>query len=166
MPGAGTEAEPTRLKLWLDTSPTRTGATAEASSARGPLVAHLRWLMPQTSSGLCRTAKAPVPSKLQEVRWSCSCPDKGRPPAKHVSAVLLLMGDRLSEEPLRALPDCGRKPQPALADRLAAPPNCCVIHAANAKTAGQTCCQRQRPNRSRSQGRSKAEQGSPSPGAR
>jgi len=97
----GTEAEPYKVKLWLDVlNDEDWGYVLEALSEKARWSAQLlAGLMPQDiERAFAASGKRLFPFKLQEVRSECSCPDKANP-CKHVSAVYYLMGDRFSEDP-------------------------------------------------------------------
>jgi len=97
----GTEAEPYKVKLWLDVlSDDDWGYVLEALSHKARWSAQLlAGVMPQDiERAFAASGKRLFPFKLQEVRSECSCPDKANP-CKHVSAVFYLMGDRFSEDP-------------------------------------------------------------------
>ena len=97
----GTEKDPYKIKLWLDTLDDEDwGYVLEA------LAQNTRWsaqllagIMPKDiERAFAASGKRLFPFKLQEVRSECSCPDKANP-CKHISAIYFLMGDRFREDP-------------------------------------------------------------------
>ena len=114
----GTEAEPYKVKLWLDTlSDEDWGYVLEALGQKARWSAQLlAGVMPQDiERAFAASGKRLFPFKLQEVRCECSCPDKAAP-CKHVSAVYYLMGDRFSEDPFVLFQMRGRSRSQLLAD--------------------------------------------------
>jgi uncharacterized Zn finger protein len=114
----GTEAEPYKVKLWLDVlSDEDWGYVLEALGQKARWSAQLlAGLMPQDiERAFAASGRRLFPFKLQEVRSECSCPDKANP-CKHVSAVYYLMGERFSEDPFVLFQLRGRSRQQLLAD--------------------------------------------------
>jgi uncharacterized Zn finger protein len=97
----GTEEEPYKVKLWLDTlSDEDWGYVLEALGQKARWSAQLlAGVMPQDiERAFAASGRRLFPFKLQEVRSECTCPDKANP-CKHTSAVYYLMGERFSEDP-------------------------------------------------------------------
>jgi uncharacterized Zn finger protein len=97
----GTEEEPYKVKLWLDTlSDEDWGFVLEALGQKARWSAQLlAGIMPaDIERAFAASGRRLFPFKLQEVRSECTCPDKANP-CKHTSAVYYLMGDRFSEDP-------------------------------------------------------------------
>ena len=97
----GTEAEPYKVKLWLDVlNDEDWDFVLEALSQKARWTCQLlAGVMPDDiERAFAASGKRLFPFKLQEVRSECSCPDKANP-CKHISAVYYLMGDRFSEDP-------------------------------------------------------------------
>ncbi|MCP9916352.1 SWIM zinc finger family protein [Cyanobium sp. ATX 6F1] len=97
----GTEEEPYKVKLWLDTlSDEDWGYVLEALGQKARWSAQLlAGIMPaDIERAFAASGRRLFPFKLQEVRSECTCPDKANP-CKHTSAVYYLMGDRFSEDP-------------------------------------------------------------------
>ncbi len=97
----GTEEEPYKVKLWLDTlSEEDWGFVLEALGQKARWSAQLlAGIMPaDIERAFAASGRRLFPFKLQEVRSECTCPDKANP-CKHTSAVYYLMGDRFSEDP-------------------------------------------------------------------
>ncbi|MCT0198455.1 SWIM zinc finger family protein [Synechococcus sp. CS-1325] len=114
----GTEAEPYKVKLWLDTLTDEDwGFVLEALGQKARWSAQLlAGVMPQDiERAFAASGKRLFPFKLQEVRSECSCPDKANP-CKHISAVYFLMGDRFSEDPFVLFQLRGRSRSQLLAD--------------------------------------------------
>jgi uncharacterized Zn finger protein len=114
----GTEAEPYKVKLWLDTLTDEDwGFVLEALGQKARWSAQLlAGVMPQDiERAFAASGKRLFPFKLQEVRSECSCPDKANP-CKHISAVYFLMGDRFSEDPFVLFQLRGRSRGQLLAD--------------------------------------------------
>ncbi len=114
----GTEAEPYKVKLWLDVlSDEDWGYVLEALGQKARWSAQLlAGLMPQDiERAFAASGRRLFPFKLQEVRSECSCPDKANP-CKHTSAVYYLMGDRFSEDPFVLFQLRGRSRDQLLAD--------------------------------------------------
>ena len=114
----GTEAEPYKVKLWLDTLCDEDwGFVLEALGQKARWSAQLlAGVMPQDiERAFAASGKRLFPFKLQEVRSECSCPDKANP-CKHISAVYFLMGDRFSEDPFVLFQLRGRSRGQLLAD--------------------------------------------------
>ncbi len=117
----GTEAEPYKVKLWLDVlSDEDWGYVLEALGQKARWSAQLlAGLMPQDiERAFAASGRRLFPFKLQEVRSECSCPDKANP-CKHISAVYYLMGDRFSEDPFVLFQLRGRSRSQLLADLAA-----------------------------------------------
>ena len=114
----GSEAEPYKVKLWLDVlSDDDWGYVLEALSQKARWSAQLlAGVMPaDIERAFAASGKRLFPFKLQEVRSECSCPDKANP-CKHVSAVFYLMGDRFSEDPFVLFQLRGRTRSQLLSD--------------------------------------------------
>ncbi|MBC1260507.1 hypothetical protein FQK07_04360 [Synechococcus sp. BSF8S] len=114
----GTEADPYKVKLWLDVlSDDDWGYVLEALGQKARWSAQLlAGQMPQDiERAFAASGRRLFPFKLQEVRSECSCPDKANP-CKHVSAVYYLMGDRFSEDPFVLFQLRGRSRDQLLAD--------------------------------------------------
>lgn len=97
----GTEEEPYKVKLWLDTlSDEDWGYVLEALGQKARWSAQLlAGIMPaDIERAFAASGRRLFPFKLQEVRSECTCPDKANP-CKHTSAVYYLMGERFSEDP-------------------------------------------------------------------
>jgi uncharacterized Zn finger protein len=97
----GTEADPYKVKLWLDVlNDEDWGYVLEALAQKARWSAQLlAGVMPaDIERAFAASGKRLFPFKLQEVRSECTCPDKANP-CKHASAVFYLMGDRFSEDP-------------------------------------------------------------------
>ncbi len=116
----GTEAEPYKVKLWLDVlSDDDWGYVLEALTQKARWSAQLlAGVMPaDIERAFAASGKRLFPFKLQEVRSECTCPDnkKGNL-CKHISAVYYLMGDRFSEDPFVLFQLRGRTRAQLLAD--------------------------------------------------
>ncbi|MCF8135499.1 SWIM zinc finger family protein [Synechococcus sp. UW140] len=97
----GTEAEPYRVKLWLDVLTDEDWEfVLEALSQKARWACQLlAGIMPQDiERAFAASGRRLFPFKLDEVGSECSCPDKANP-CKHISAVYYLMGDRFTEDP-------------------------------------------------------------------
>jgi uncharacterized Zn finger protein len=114
----GTEAEPYKVKLWLDVL-----TDEDWEFVLEALTQKARWtcqllagIMPDDiERAFAVSGKRLFPFKLQEVRSECSCPDKANP-CKHISAVYYLMGDRFSEDPFVLFQLRGRSRSQLLSD--------------------------------------------------
>ena len=114
----GTEAEPYKVKLWLDVlSDEDWDFVLEALSGKARWTCQLlAGVMPDDiERAFAASGRRLFPFKLQEVRSECSCPDKANP-CKHISAVYYLMGDRFSEDPFVLFQLRGRSRQQLLKD--------------------------------------------------
>lgn len=152
----GTEAEPYKVKLWLDTlSDEDWGYVLEALGQKARWSAQLlAGVMPQDiERAFAASGKRLFPFKLQEVRCECSCPDKAAP-CKHVSAVYFLMGDRFSEDPFVLFQMRGRSRSQLLADLAVQRRKLLVSRAASAKAAAKTAAKAEA--KAGAKGRSKA----------
>ena len=114
----GTEAEPDKVKLWLDVL-----TDEDWEFVLEALTQKARWtcqllagIMPDDiERAFAVSGKRLFPFKLQEVRSECSCPDNANP-CKHISAVYYLMGERFSEDPFVLFQLRGRSRSQLLSD--------------------------------------------------
>ncbi|KGG13345.1 MULTISPECIES: SWIM zinc finger family protein [Prochlorococcus] len=97
----GTEAEPYKVKLWLDIlSDEDWKYVLEAMAKKARWSAQLlAGTMPEDiETAFAASGHRLFPFKLQEVKSECSCPDKANP-CKHISAIYFLLGERFKEDP-------------------------------------------------------------------